>query len=125
MSDTKTLNRRAFTLAAAMAVLGGVTITIAACGGSGSSGSGSPTAPTPVNPADKAGTVGANHGHTAVITRAQLTGGGGLSLDIRGSSDHPHTVVLTAGDITAIAANNRVVRESTTDDGHSHSVTFN
>jgi hypothetical protein len=118
MKEGTTLSRREFTLAAAMAALSGVAITISACGGSGS-----PAAPSPSG--DKTGSIGANHGHSAVITSGQLSAGGGLSLNIRGTSDHPHTVTLTAGDITAIAGNSRVSKESTTDDGHSHSVTFN
>src|SRR3989304_4488995 len=101
----KTLNRREFTLAAAMAALSGVAITISACSGGGS---GSTTAPTPLGAGDKAGAVDANHGHTAVIPSGQLTAGGALSLNIRGTSDHPHTVTLTATDMTTIAGNGRV-----------------
>src|SRR3989304_4886642 len=55
----KTLNRREFTLAAAMAALSGVAITISACSGGGS---GSTTAPTPLGAGDKAGAGGAQHG---------------------------------------------------------------
>ncbi len=118
MKEEKVVDRREFTLAAALAALSGVVITISACGGGGSPSS-------PSAPGDKTGVVGSNHGHTAVITSGQLAAGGGISLSIRGSSDHPHTVTLSAADITSIAGNARVSRESSTDDGHSHSVTFN
>lgn len=118
MKNGKILNRREFTLAAAMAALSGVAITITACGGGGSPSS-------PSAPSDKTGVIGSNHGHLAVITAAQLTAGGGLTLDIRGTSDHPHTVTLTVANMTAIASNQRVSKESSSDDGHSHSVTFN
>jgi len=118
MKEAKHLDRREFTLAAAMAALSGVAITISACGGGGS-----PSSPSVTG--DKTGVIGSNHGHTAVITSGQLSAGDALSLNIRGGSDHPHTVTLTAADMTAIAGNSRVSRESTTDDGHSHSVTFN
>jgi hypothetical protein len=128
MKQQRMLDRREFTLATALAVLSGVAITITGC----SSDSGSPTAPsssssstTSTGGADKVGTISANHGHSAVITSAQLTAGGGISLGIQGTATHPHTVVLTAADITAIAANQKVSRESTTDSGHSHTVTFN
>jgi hypothetical protein len=60
-----------------------------------------------------------------VITAAQLTASNAINLDIRGSSDHPHTVTLTAAEVASIAANTRVTKESSTDAAHSHSVTFN
>jgi len=127
----KTIDRRQFTVASAMALLSGVAITIteAACGGSSYSPS-SPTPmptpnPTPAPSGDKVGQVSSNHGHSAVITGAQLTAGGTLSLDIRGSADHPHTVTLTAAEVTSIAANQRVSKESSSDAAHSHTVTFN
>jgi len=127
----KAIDRRQFTLASAMALLGGVAITITetACGGSSYSPS-TPTPmptpnPTPAPSGDKVGQVSSNHGHSAVITGAQLSAGGTLSLNIQGSSTHPHTVDLTGADLTAIAANQRVSKESSTDSAHSHTVTFN
>lgn len=124
MNEDRTLERREFTLAAALLALSSATITISACGGGGSSPS-SPSSPgTPPATGDKVGVVAANHGHSAVITAAQLTAAGALRLDIRGASDHSHTVTLTEAQVAGIAANQRVSMESTTDDGHSHTVTF-
>jgi hypothetical protein len=129
MQERKTLGRREFTVASAMAVLSGVAITVTGCGGSSSSGGNpmnpSTPAPTPTPSGDKVGTVGSNHGHSAVITAAELTAGGAVSLDIQGSSAHPHTVELTAAEVMSIAANNRVAKESSVDASHSHTVTFN
>ncbi|HEX9094084.1 MAG TPA: hypothetical protein VF902_08890, partial [Coriobacteriia bacterium] len=87
----RSIGRRQFTVASAMAILSGVAITItSACGGSSSSPSAPSTpAPTPTPTpaaADKAGVISDNHGHSAVITGAQLTAGGALSLDIRGTA---------------------------------------
>lgn len=129
MQEHRKLDRREFTLAAALAALSGVAITITACGGGGSSPS-SPTTPTTPpsgggGSGDKTGVVGTNHGHSAVVTGAQLTAGNAVSLNIQGSSDHPHTVELTAADVAAIAANQRVSKQSSSDAGHAHSVTFN
>lgn len=130
MKESRTLDRREFTVAAAMAALSGVAITITACGGSGGSPS-SPSNPTPPptgggGSGDKTGVIGSNHGHSgAVVTAAQLASPGTIVLDIRGSSDHPHTVTLTAAEVSSIAANQRVSTESTSDAGHSHTVTFN
>ncbi len=120
MKNAKTLNRREFTLAAAMAALSGVAITISACSGARDA---SPSAPSATG--ERAGVIGDNHSHAAVITSGQLSAGGALNLNIRGASDHPHTVTLTAAEMTTIAGNSRVSKQSTTDDGHSHSVTFN
>jgi hypothetical protein len=74
---------------------------------------------------DKTGSISANHGHVARIAGAELTAGGALSLDIRGSADHPHTVELSAAEVDAIAASQRVSKTSSTDASHSHVVTFN
>jgi hypothetical protein len=73
----------------------------------------------------KVGQISNNHGHSAVITGAQLTTGGALSLDIRGTATHTHQVALTAAQVASIAANQQVAQDSTTDSGHSHTVTFN
>ena len=128
MRENKMLDRREFTVASALALLSGVAITISSCGGSSSSGSNpmTPSNPAPPGaPGDVNGAVGSNHGHTAVITSAQLTAGGDLSLDITGSGNHPHTVELTAANLAAIAAGQQVAKGSSTNNGHSHSVTFN
>jgi len=128
MKEAKMLDRREFTLAAAMAVLSGVAITVAASCGGGSSSPASPTSPTSSTPAsgtDKTGSISSNHGHSAVITSAQLTAAGAIALGIQGTASHPHTVTLAASDISAIAGSQRVSKESTNDSGHSHTVTFN
>jgi hypothetical protein len=71
------------------------------------------------------GAIGANHGHIAVLSAADLAAAVGIVLQIRGQSDHPHTVTLSTADITAIAGGQRISRVSSNDDAHSHSVTFN
>lgn len=117
------LDRREFTVGAVMAVLAGVTITITGCGGGGG-GTGPPTQPTPDN-GDKLGNVSANHGHVARITAAELTAGNAITLQIRGSADHPHTVSLSAAEISSIRAGQRVGKGTSEDDFHTHTVTFN
>ena len=119
-----TIGRREFTLEAVLAMLSGVVITISGCGGS--SYSSMPTStPTPPASGDKQGTISANHGHVAVITAAQLTAGGALTLHIQGQASHDHTVDLTAAQIGQIAGNQRVSMLSSTTSGHDHTVTFN
>jgi hypothetical protein len=113
-------DRRVFTVHAVLALLSGVTITMSGCGDAG------PTVPSPTpGSSNIPGGISANHGHSAVITGAQLSAGNVVTLDIRGTANHPHTVELTAGEVQQIAARQRVVKESSTDDGHQHTVTFN
>ena len=112
------LDRREFTLAALLAMLSGVSITISGCGGSSS----------PSDPAgqssDKMGQISANHGHTAVITSAQLTAGGALVVTLLGGG-HSHTVDLSAMEVVQIRDGQRVAKASSSTDGHTHTVTFN
>jgi hypothetical protein len=120
MSNENLLSRREFTLESALAILSAATITITGCGDDDND---SPTGPSGSN--DKTGTVSANHGHEAVIAAARLTAGLAISLDIRGMATHPHTVELTAAEVTSIGSGATVSKTSTTDSGHSHTVTFN
>ena len=121
--EHRTLDRREFTLQSAMAILSAATITITGCGGGGGSPAPSPSPGPGSN--DVTGTVAENHGHRAVIGSAQLLAGNAIQLSIRGDADHPHTVDLTAAEVTTIGARQRVVKTSTTDAGHLHTVTFN
>jgi hypothetical protein len=113
------MDRRTFTLQAALALLSGVAITISGCGST------TPTSPPPSGgSSDVNGTVSANHGHTAVITAAQLTSNG-ISLNIMGSATHNHVVELSTAELTMISNRGQVAKVSTTDSGHNHTVTFN
>jgi len=118
------LDRREFTLAAILAMLSGVTITISGCGSSSPSSSTPPTTQPPPT-ADKSGSISANHGHTVTITGAQLTAGGDVTLELTVGNGHTHTVGLTGAEVVQIRGNTRVAKESTTNSGHSHTVTFN
>jgi hypothetical protein len=122
--NTLKIGRREFTLEAILAMLSGVAITISGCGGSSYN---NPTPPTTTAPPSggREGSISANHGHRAVITAAELTAGGAVSLDIRGTADHTHTVSLTAAQVQSIAASQRVSMVSTSSNSHDHTVTFN
>lgn len=74
---------------------------------------------------DELGSIDDNHDHRALITRAQLVSGGALTLDISGTSTHPHTVLLSAKNVVDIRAGKYVVVRSTVDWGHDHGVHFN
>jgi predicted small lipoprotein YifL len=121
MSEDNRLTRREFTVDSALAMLAGVAITITGCGDK------SPKAPTP--PAtDKTGTVStdANHTHSgATITAAQFTAGNAITLTLTGAATHTHTVTLSQSELTQIRAGTRVQKTSSSDNAHSHTVTFN
>ncbi len=122
----RTLKRRQFTRDASLAFLGGVTVTVSACGGGGSGGGPTGGTPPPTSPSgSKTGQVAANHGHDAVITAAQLQAGGAVQLNIAGGAGHPHIVDLPATAVQQIRDGKPVQKESTTTDGHTHMVTFN
>ena len=125
------LNRRQFTQEASLAFLAGVSVTVSACGGAGGGMGdyGSPTASSTPPPStasgSKIGQISANHGHQAVITAAQLQAGGALALDIAYQAGHSHMVNLPTQAIQQIKDGHPVQTDSTTADGHAHTVTFN
>jgi hypothetical protein len=114
-----TLARREFTLQSIMAVLGALTITLSGYAAEG------PTQPMPY--ADQPGNVGSNHGHTVVITGAQLSAGGAVVLDIQGSASHPHQIRLTADEVRMIGEGRRLSKDSSASPSgsHAHTVIFN
>lgn len=115
------IGRREFTLQAVLALLSGATITVAGCSDSGSN----PSAPSGSDTDGISGTISLNHGHRAFISSAQLQAGNAITLDIRGSATHPHSVTLSGDEIMTIAGGGRVASESSLEDAHTHTVTFN
>jgi hypothetical protein len=130
MAGSSMLDRREFTLQAALALLAGTTITVAGCGGSGSpAGSspitpGAPTTTGTTGSADMQGNISGNHGHSATITAAQLAAGNTLTLTITGAADHPHVVELTAADLGRLSSNQSVSKDTSVMAAHHHTVTF-
>ena len=117
------ITRREFTAESVLALLAGVTITVTGCGGS--DGPSSPSSPTPTASGDVTGSIGTNHGHRATVTAAQITAASTIVLNIRGDATHPHTVELTGDDLRRIGARQQVTKTSSSDDFHTHTVTFN
>lgn len=123
------LQRRQISVAAALALLGGASMTLTACSGGG----GSPVQPSgpsgplqPTCPADSAcGNVEGDPNHSATIGAAQLTAGGALILDITGNASHGHDLELSADEVVAIREKRRVQKYSSFRLSHQHYVTFN
>ena len=78
----------------------------------------------PAGQGDVAGAISANHGHSVVITAAQITAAGAVTLTLTGGA-HTHTVALTAPQVGDIGAGTQVSVTSTSDSAHTHQVTFN
>ncbi len=123
-NETAFVTRRKFTLEAALAILAGCVITITdACGGSDST-----TGPSPT-PTDITGTVSANHGHSAIVTAAQITAASAIVLNIQGTAAHNHTLSLSQSDLQTLKNRQPVSRDSSSDVSassglHLHTVTF-
>ena len=117
-AEATTITRREFTLESALALLSTVVITVSGCNDQ------SPTTPSSTPPGNVSGNVSANHGHVAEITGAQITAGTALSLNITGTATHSHTVEVTQADLMTLRNKQAVTKTSTTENGHSHMVTF-
>ena len=69
-------------------------------------------------------TIGTNHGHTLEVSAADVSAGAEQTYQIMGSSAHPHTVVVTAAHFAMLQAGESVTVVSSSDAGHTHSVTI-
>ncbi|MEO7097325.1 MAG: hypothetical protein ABI175_28950, partial [Polyangiales bacterium] len=90
--------------------------TLAACGDDGGPADapgGSCTTPT--------ATIGSNHGHTLVVTKAEVTAAVAKSYDIMGTATHTHTVMVSAANFVTLAAGGTVTITSS-NAGHTHDV---
>ncbi len=67
--------------------------------------------------------IGSNHGHTLVVSTADVNAGSEKTYSIQGSSGHNHTVTITGANFTSLKNNSSISVVSTNDDDHTHSVT--
>ncbi len=112
------LDRRTFLkYAGAVATWAGIAVVLHGC-----SDDGDPSGPA--GQGDVAGVISANHGHSVVITAAQITAAGAVVLTLTGAA-HTHTVSLTAPQVGDIGAGAQVSVTSTNESAHTHQVTFN
>ena len=97
----------------------GMSVVLSAC-----SSDDDPAAPN-TGPGDLAGQVSSNHGHTVVITAAQISAGSAVTLTLTSGDGHTHTVSLTDTQVAEIEAGTTVSEASSSDSGHAHFATFN
>ena len=100
-----------------------VVLCIAACGSSSSNANNNNNNSTGTG--DAVGQIANNHGHSAVLTKAQLDAGQAVVLDIQGTATHTHSLSLTAAQVTGVNNGSQEAQESSVAAGHSHMVTFN
>ncbi|MCG2462856.1 hypothetical protein K8352_18985 [Flavobacteriaceae bacterium F89] len=63
-----------------------------------------------------------NHGHTLTVSKSDVQGGIEKTYSIQGTSGHNHDVTLTANNFATLESNHSITVNSTTGDGHTHSV---
>ena len=69
--------------------------------------------------------ISANHGHTATLTAAELTAGNGLNLGFLGTATHTHSITIPGAEVVQIRDGQRKQFQSTVNDSHTHTVSFN
>ncbi|MEE9364465.1 MAG: hypothetical protein V3U92_17835 [Cellulophaga sp.] len=67
--------------------------------------------------------ISANHGHTLVVSKADISAASEKSYSIKGSSNHNHNITLSANNFATLKTSKIISVTSSTDGGHSHSVT--
>ena len=66
--------------------------------------------------------IGSNHGHSMTVSKTDVENGTEMTYAIQGSSGHNHQVTISAANFTALKNNNSIQVTSSSDDGHTHSV---
>ncbi len=94
---------------------------LAGCGGDDGEG-GTPDAPAAAVCTTPAIAIQGNHGHTLVVSLADVNAGADKTYDITGTSAHAHSVTITAADFTMIKAGTTRMVVSTSGGGHTHPV---
>ena len=120
-------SRRKFSLELLKLVLIAVTGRIlSACGGGGAS---SGTTPASGGTCVANGTsvlVGGNHGHGVdTVTAAEVATGTLQTYNVTSNGTHTHTFTVSAANFTTLQGNTGIQVTSSTDSGHSHTLTIN
>lgn len=71
-----------------------------------------------------ASNISGNHGHSLMVSKADIEEGVDKTYSIRGSANHDHEITISAADFTNLKNNMQVGENSTTVQSHSHSVTI-
>lgn len=63
-----------------------------------------------------------NHGHILVVSKDDVAAGADKAYDIQGTSDHPHTVTITAAMFAQLQEDQAIATTSSFDAGHDHGI---
>jgi hypothetical protein len=116
------MDRRAFLARAGLlATWAAIPVTLTGCGDDDDGN------PMDGGSGDVSGSVSNTGGHThsVTITKAQIDAANSVVLTLTTSAGHTHTVSLTAEQVGTIGEGGQVQRESSSDQAHTHTVTFN
>lgn len=103
------------------------TVAVAACGGDDGGGTmiDSTTGTKNCTTNGTAVVIAGNHGHTMVVTMADVTAAADKTYDITGGGGHTHMVTVTAANFASLASNpnGSVMVNSTSAAAHTHAIT--
>jgi len=66
--------------------------------------------------------IGTNHGHIMLVSKDEVAAAAETTYHIQGTSDHDHTVLLTASDYMQLQQDHAVMTTSSFDADHSHTI---
>lgn len=114
------MERRTFFVRAGQLVLAGVSITaLISCSDDGGDGGTNPGSSTAI-----AVSIANNHGHSLTLDQSDLTASTAIILTLTNGSGHTHSLDLTGAEVDQLIAGTPVSKASSTDSGHSHTVTL-
>lgn len=67
--------------------------------------------------------ISSNHGHTLVVSKADIDAGTQKSYSIQGGSSHNHSITLTSANFNTLKTAKSISVESSRDSSHRHDVT--
>jgi hypothetical protein len=68
--------------------------------------------------------ISGNHGHSMIVTAAEINSPMDREYDITGGADHTHTAMVTASQYETLVTNSPVQVTSTVFAGHSHTISI-
>lgn len=80
-------------------------------------------APSACSAGAKATTISANHGHSLVVPKADVTAAVSKTYSIQGTSSHPHQITITAAQFATLKTGRSVSVTSSSVSSHVHTVT--
>lgn len=67
-------------------------------------------------------TISSNHGHSVIVSKADVLAATAKTYSITGTSNHDHSITVTASDFESLKKNQSITITSTSDGTHTHSV---